>query len=532
MARISSLMNPRRSPRLRTAACLAAAALAAPAASGSDWDESFADALAGYMNAAHNRPQQAVALLLKAARSSGLPQLYEHAAEQALLLDDPRLIKMISYEWHDSGGGVPALNLYGNVIIRSSGYPAAAGLLERIAQEGGAREVYRTIASTLPRPRNENIARQASAAMAAAHPQTLRNASYWAHQALIFYYGGADDTAREAARLALESDPESTDALAAALLTSFGEPVQIADDFAQALGADLGPALLAFSFWRKSFISTYAALPENYSVWLDAEPQTARLQAATFLIEHKQPARVLSELGEIDFHSPQLSYDLKLRIEALRQLQRDEDIDLLLDEAMLATPGSHIMSVAPLAARHIEKKNGSQAAFAYLAAIKTPQPDDRLIELTSVYAIRAGQIDAAEGMLRDLVERNPDSASALNSLGYLFADQNFNLQEGEQLLRKALQLSPDSPEIVDSYGWILFRMGHFEQALLMLKRSEEIFTIRGEKAPGEVIAHIGEVYWAMGMRARAIAEWQRGLKASPKDEYLINTIKRYDAFEI
>ena len=242
MARIGCLMNSRRSPRRRpAAACLIAAGLAVPAAAAAaDWDESFANALAGYMHAAHSRPQQAVALLLKAARETGQPLLYEHAAEQALLVNDLHLIGAISNEWYDHGGGVPALRLYGNVLIRSRGYPAAARLLARIAEEGDAREVYRTIASTLPQPRDGRIAQQASAAMAAAHPQPRRDASYWAHQTLIFEYGGDQALAAEAARLALAADPESVDALAAALLAEFGEPVPIADRFAQALGCRSG----------------------------------------------------------------------------------------------------------------------------------------------------------------------------------------------------------------------------------------------------------------------------------------------------
>ncbi|MCY4324543.1 MAG: hypothetical protein OXC81_00760, partial [Betaproteobacteria bacterium] len=523
-------MNPQRRTRLPKASWLAAVWLIIqmPAAGIAGWDENFADALTGYLHAAHDRPQKAVALLLKAARATGQPQLYEHAAEQALIVNDMHLISVISNEWYDSGGGVPALRLYGNVLIRSNGYPSAAGLLARIAEEGGAREVYRTIVSTLPKTRDGRLVQRASAAMAAAHPKQLRDATYWAHQALLFYYGNAQDLAEEAARLALEEDPASPDALAAALLAKFDSPVLIADRFAQALGADLGSALLAFRFWQESFKTSYAALPEDYSLWLQAEPEQSRLRATAFMIEHQQPERALTELGQLDFHSPRIDYALALQIEALRQLEREDAIDQLLEQAVDAVPPAHIGPVAHLAAQRIEKKSGSQAAFEYLAAVKTPQPVDRLLELTAHYAARAEQIETAEQILRELVGRNPDNANFLNSLGYLYADYNFNLEEGEMLLKKALEMEPESPEIIDSYGWILFRLGRLEPALLMLKRSEQIFLARGEPAPGEVIAHIGEVYWALGMRARAIATWQSGLKNFPEDEYLLETIRRYD----
>ena len=74
-------------------------------------------------------------------------------------------------------------------------------------------------------------------------------------------------------------------------------------------------------------------------------------------------------------------------------------------------------------------------------------------------------------MLQQLLARNPDNPDMLNSLGYLYADHDFNLEVGETLLKKALELKPGSPEITDSYGWVLFRLGQFEQALIYLQRS-------------------------------------------------------------
>ncbi len=519
--------------------CAAAALAAAVAAAAhADWDRNFADALTGFMHAEHGHPQRAAPLLLKAARATGQTALFAQAAEQALLANDLTLVSAISNEWHEAGGGIDALRLYGSTIIRRRGYPSAASVLARIASEGGPREAYLTVASALPRDRDRGIAARAAAAMAAAHPPELRNAEFWSHMVLLLTYGGDIPGAQEAAQRALAAGVADPVALVAALWAAEARPaadaerIRLAHRLAAALDRDLGDALIAYIRWSESFKESYAAIPADFSIMHPAQRGEARLRAATFLLANGEAASALAELGEADFSSQLIDYEISLRVEALGELGREADIGSLLEAALAALPPESIMPVARLAVRRVDERLGHKAAFEYLMDVRTQTPVNALVELQALYAERADRLDVAERLLRDLILRTPDDASPLNALGYLFADNNVNLEEADRLLQRALELDPQNPAIIDSYGWLLFRVGSLTEALEVLQQSIAVFEQQGTAAPGEVVAHVGEVYWALGQRARAIAVWRRGIEQTPDDEVLLETIRRHDAFGI
>jgi tetratricopeptide (TPR) repeat protein len=161
-------------------------------------------------------------------------------------------------------------------------------------------------------------------------------------------------------------------------------------------------------------------------------------------------------------------------------------------------------------------------AFAVLDAGLATQPDqvDLLYE-TALAAERAGQPEVMERHLRRLIELRPDHAHAYNALGYSLADRNLRLDEAAQLVDKALELAPEDPYILDSRGWVLFRQGDSAGAAEVLKKAF------GLRADPEIAAHLGEVLWALGRRDEAIDIWDKAAKASPGNETLTATIKRF-----
>jgi tetratricopeptide (TPR) repeat protein len=100
-----------------------------------------------------------------------------------------------------------------------------------------------------------------------------------------------------------------------------------------------------------------------------------------------------------------------------------------------------------------------------------------------------GDIEGAVGALRDVIAREPDNASALNFLGYLFADRDRDLEEAEGLIRRALAQDPDNGAYVDSMGWVYYRLGRLEEARRELERAVEL--TRGDAV---VLEHLGDVY--------------------------------------
>ncbi len=94
------------------------------------------------------------------------------------------------------------------------------------------------------------------------------------------------------------------------------------------------------------------------------------------------------------------------------------------------------------------------------------------------------------------------------------------LAEGLALVERALVLAPDDPFILDSVGWANFRMGKLDEAEKHLRRAME------QRPDPEIAAHLGEVLWAKGDRARAQDVWQSQLKTTPDNAVLQETVRR------
>ncbi|EAQ98970.1 tetratricopeptide repeat protein [Congregibacter litoralis] len=145
---------------------------------------------------------------------------------------------------------------------------------------------------------------------------------------------------------------------------------------------------------------------------------------------------------------------------------------------------------------------------------------DNLRYARSVAHEKAGNIAAAETDLRDIIERDPDNATALNALGYTLANSTDRYDEARVLIEKALALSPNEPSILDSMGWVLYHHGDLENAKEYLTRAYAAFP------DPEVAAHLGEVLWAIGNTTGAMTVWRAALVKDPQHGVLNETLTR------
>ncbi len=102
---------------------------------------------------------------------------------------------------------------------------------------------------------------------------------------------------------------------------------------------------------------------------------------------------------------------------------------------------------------------------------------------------RLGDERGFEREMQVVLDVDPDSAQALNALGYALADRNENLDEAERLITRANELEPDDAAILDSMGWVNFRLGNLPEAQLWLERAY------AQLADAEIAAHLVEVLW-------------------------------------
>ncbi len=110
--------------------------------------------------------------------------------------------------------------------------------------------------------------------------------------------------------------------------------------------------------------------------------------------------------------------------------------------------------------------------------------------------------DEAIAVLETLYEKNQEDPVINNFLGYLYADRNINLDKAEILIKKALEKEPENGAITDSMGWLLFRKGHYSEALPFLLKAEKL--LGTEKNPDTTVYdHIADTYLMLGDRQKA-----------------------------
>ena len=146
--------------------------------------------------------------------------------------------------------------------------------------------------------------------------------------------------------------------------------------------------------------------------------------------------------------------------------------------------------------------------------------DDIRYALSGVY-VDLHKIDKAAGYLKELVARNPKNPTYYNDLGFIWSDHDMNLEESEKLIRKALELDreerkkagirgaqdKDNPAYLDSLGWVLYKRKKYKEAVIPLEQAVK----QEEGQHMEIYDHLGDVYLALGEKARAVEAWKKGL---------------------
>lgn len=116
---------------------------------------------------------------------------------------------------------------------------------------------------------------------------------------------------------------------------------------------------------------------------------------------------------------------------------------------------------------------------------------------------REGKLKEAEETLQKALELDPSNPYVLNDLGYIWLEQDKNLEEAVAMLERAAKKA-HSPEILDSLGWAYVKTGRVKEGLELLKKAVE-----GNPYSWELRYHLAVAYEKMGDKAFSQVELKK-----------------------
>ena len=126
----------------------------------------------------------------------------------------------------------------------------------------------------------------------------------------------------------------------------------------------------------------------------------------------------------------------------------------------------------------------------------------------------------AEGELKKALELKSDYYEAMNYLGYLYAEENRNLEEAELLIKKALEFEQANGAYLDSLGWVYFKKGKIDDALRDLEKASTLLE------DAVIYEHIGDVYLKKNNLQKAKLNWEKSLGLDPKQNKVKEKIQQ------
>ena len=119
------------------------------------------------------------------------------------------------------------------------------------------------------------------------------------------------------------------------------------------------------------------------------------------------------------------------------------------------------------------------------------------------------------------LENNPENYFILNNYAYYLSERKEKLELAKTMSAKANKLNPNEYSFEDTYGWILFQLKDYENALIWINKSLK----NGGTTSGVINEHLGDIYFFLNQKEKAIIYWKKASKLDNTSEFLLKKIQ-------
>ncbi len=218
--------------------------------------------------------------------------------------------------------------------------------------------------------------------------------------------------------------------------------------------------------------------------------------------------------------------DARTQIAAV--FEKRGDYARALEQARIAQREAPSRTIELYVARLRAKTGDLEGAVAMLEVRleEAPEDDELLYNIGVLYG-EAKQFDEALRYMQLALDVNPENASALNYIGYTWAERGENLDEAEGLIQRALVIRPDDGYITDSLAWVyymravpLMRDGATAEGKALLHDALRKLERAAQLTGGDPVIseHLGDVYLLLDQKERALESYRDALSQDPRED--------------
>jgi tetratricopeptide (TPR) repeat protein len=182
--------------------------------------------------------------------------------------------------------------------------------------------------------------------------------------------------------------------------------------------------------------------------------------------------------------NPELAYYMGL---SLTQLKRYEEALNYLEQIVNSRYSFFHVNQCRMILGYIYSETGrfKLAEFEFLQTLKGGVRSSQVYSSLGHVYYRMRKIDESIDSLRQALSIDENYPNALNSLGYIYAEEEINKVKAIELCNKAVAIKPNNPSYLDSLGWAHYKYGRSAEAQGFLRRALEL--LPGNK---EIAGHL------------------------------------------
>jgi tetratricopeptide (TPR) repeat protein len=144
---------------------------------------------------------------------------------------------------------------------------------------------------------------------------------------------------------------------------------------------------------------------------------------------------------------------------------------------------------------YFERGDFEKARETWQNLLKENPDNIRVLSVMGSAYLERKEYDMAIDIFRKMVELFPENGSLANTLGYLLADKDQELDYAKELIKKALELDKaNRATYFDSLAWVYYKNGDYKNAKKYMKKSLGIFQLAHENISSEVHLHMAKIY--------------------------------------